>query len=339
MLKIGMDISQLAHTGGVGVYTQNLADNLDKNKNIDLKFFYSSLRKPYKGLLNNVKSYPLPPTIFEFLFNKLRFIPIEYFIGDIDVFHSSDWIQPPTKAKKITTFHDVVPLKFPYWSTPKIVNVHKRRLNIVEEEIDKVIAVSEATKKDLVELTNIPKEKIVVIYEGVGEEFKKISQEKVEEFRKRYSLPDNFILAVGGIGERRNLKRIEEVTKDYNLVITGKTIPYLLKEEMPLLYSAATLLLYPSLYEGFGLPILEAQKCGIPVITSNVSSMPEVAGEGALYVDPLDENSIKNKLNILIKDLDLQKDLIKKGLRNVEKFSWEKCAKETTDVYMQLKND
>src|SRR5687767_5904127 len=115
---VGMDISQLAHMGGVATYTRNLADEISKFKTINTVFFYSSLRKRYKGKLKNVKGYKLPPSLFEMLFNKWRNVPIEKFLGPIDIFHSSDWVQPPTKAKKVTTYHDVVPLKYPEWSHP-----------------------------------------------------------------------------------------------------------------------------------------------------------------------------------------------------------------------------
>ena len=104
-----MDISQIAHGGGVGTYTQNLALGLAQMQDFKTVFFYSSLRKPYRGNLSNVKSFSVPPTLLELLFNRLRILPIETFIGEVDVFHSSDWIQPKTKAKKVTTYHD--PLK------------------------------------------------------------------------------------------------------------------------------------------------------------------------------------------------------------------------------------
>lgn len=335
-MKIGMDISQLAHGGGVATYTQNLSTELSKLKELEMIYFYSSLRKPYRGKLKNVKLYHLPPTFFEMLFNKWRNVGIEKFIGPIDIFHSSDWIQPPTKARKVTTYHDVVPLKFPEWSHPKIVEVHKRRLKIVEEEVDIVIAVSESTKKDLIEISSIPSEKIVVIYEAAGENFKPQDKKATEDFKKRMNLPKEFVLSIGGIGERRNLKSVRQATKNYNLIIAGETIPWVPYEDLPLLYSAAKVLLYPSFYEGFGLPILEAMSVGVPVITSNISSMPEIAGDGALYVDPNDIEDITKKLNMVMEDSDLRKDLIKRGFIQSKKFSWQKCAKETVKVYERL---
>ena len=185
-IRVGMDISQVAHLGGVAIYTQNLASKLSKFAELEMIFFYSSLRKRYKGDLKNVRSYLLPPTIFELFFNRVRNISIERFLGPLDIFHSSDWTQPPSKALKVTTVHDLVPIKYPKWSYPKIVEVHKRRLKLVEKEIDFVIAVSKATKKDLMEVTNIPDEKIKVIYEAPSFNFKKRSKKDIKDFKKRF---------------------------------------------------------------------------------------------------------------------------------------------------------
>jgi len=331
-----MDISQLAHLGGVNVYTKNLTDQLAKFDDLEMAYFYSSLRKPYHGGLKGVKKYKLPPTLFEMLFNRWRNVGIEKFIGPIDVFHSSDWTQPPSKAKKVTTYHDLVPIKYPEWSYPKIVSVHRRRLQIVQREIDLVIAVSESTKKDLMEVSSIPEEKIKVIYEALTGDFKPQSEKNMNKFKKKYNLPENYVLAIGGIGERRNLARIKQACKDYHLVIAGQTIPWLSIEELELLYGSASVLVYCSLYEGFGLPIVDSFACGVPVVTSNVSAMPEIGGDAALYVNPRDVLDIRNKLKEVMEDKDLREDLIKKGLTQVKKFSWEKTAQQTVEVYKEL---
>lgn len=336
MIRVGLDVSQTAHAGGVSVYTRNLALELSKIKNLEMVFFYSSLRQPERTGLRKVKKYKLPPTLFEILFNKIRSVPIEKFIGDVDIFHSSDWTQPPSKAKKVTTYHDLIPILYPQLSHPKVVEVQRRRLRIVEKEIDMVIAVSDSTKKDLLEHTSIPEEKITVIYEGVDPQFEKLDKNEVEQFRKKHNLPQNFVLAIGGVGSIRNLKRIKEACKKLDLVISGETIPFLPFEELPLLYNSASVLLYPSFYGGFGLPILEAFACGIPVITSSISSFPEAGGEAAEYVNPESVVDIENKLNLVLNNQKKREEMIKKGLDQVKKFSWEKCAKETLEVYQDL---
>lgn len=335
-MKIGFDISQIAHGGGVSVYTRNLAEHLSKIVDPEMVFFYSSLRKHYRGNLPNVKSFPLPPTLSELLFNRLRFLPIETFLGGIDVFHSSDWTQPPSRAKKVTTYHDVVPLKYPQWSHPKIVEVHKRRLELVEKEIDMVIAVSESTKKDLLEVSKIPAEKITVIHEAVSSIFKRLPEEQVLKFKEKYRLPEKFVLAIGGIGERRNLERIKEASKNYPLIITGETISRFDDAEMPLLYNSAHVLLYASLYEGFGLPILEAMACGVPVITSNISSMPEVAGDGAMFVDPSNLEDMTTTLKVLMEDKQIREDIIGNGILRANGFTWERTVADTVEVYKKV---
>lgn len=335
-MRVGFDISQLAHKGGVVTYTQNLTQEFSKIKELDMVYFYSSLRKTYHGDLKNVKKYRLPPTLFEMLFNQWRNVEIERFLGQLNVFHSSDWTQPPTKAKKVTTYHDVIPLKYPQGSHPKIVAVHRRRLKIVEKEIDMVIAVSQATKKDLLEISSIPEEKITVIYEGPTADFKPQSEKEISQFKKKYNLPKQFILAIGGVGKRKNLERIKEACKNYNLVISGQTIPWLETEELELLYASADVLVYASLYEGFGLPILDAFSVGCPVITSKISSMPEIGGEAVMYVDPYNLEDIKEKLKLVLNDNNLRKSMIEKGFKRVKLFSWEKCARETAETYMKV---
>ncbi|MBI2596957.1 glycosyltransferase family 4 protein [Candidatus Daviesbacteria bacterium] len=335
-MRVGMDISQLAHKGGVVTYTLNLAQQLSRVEDLDMVYFFSSLRK--KAPLNidgNIKKFYLPSTLFEMLFNKWRNIPIERFIGKVDIFHSSDWIQPPSRAKKVTTYHDVIPLKYPQWSHPKIVEVHKRRLKLVEDEIDMVIAVSETTKKDLLEVSRIPEKKITVIYEGstISNSVRIQSEAELRRFREKYKLPERYILAIGGVGERKNLKRVKDACRGYNLVIAGVTLPWLNIEELKLLYASAEVLLYPSLYEGFGLPILDAQAYGCPVVTSNVSAMPEVAGKGAILVNPY---SIEDIIRGIRQVKEIREEVIQKGFENVKRFSWEKCAKETVEVYGRL---
>lgn len=334
-MRVGFDISQVIHPGGVANYTKNLALELQEDSDLEMVFFFSALRKSYRGGLKNVKKFRLPPSLFEVLFNRIRNVGIEKFIGPVDIFHSSDWVQPPTKAKKVTTYHDVVALKFPQWSNPKIMAVNKRRLKIVENEIDKVIAVSNSTKNDLLETSNLRSGQIEVIYEGVSEDFKPASEKEINAFKRKYNLPENFVLATGGIGERKNLKRIKEAAKSYNLVTTFVDIT-VSDEELPVLYSSAQCLVYTTLYEGFGLPVLEAMSCGTPVITSNVSSLPEIAGDAALLTDPENVSKIRKSMEDVLTDNELRKELVKKGIKRAAEFTWEKTALETAKVYKSL---
>lgn len=335
-MKVGFDISQIIHPGGVANYTKNIALNLQKNPDLQMVFFFSALRKSYRGELKNVKKFRLPPSLFEVLFNRIRNVNIEKFIGPVDIFHSSDWVQPQTQAKTVTTYHDVIALKYPKWSHPKIVSVNKNRIKLVEKEVDKVIAVSNSTKQDLLEVSNLKEDQIVVIYEGVSEIFKPSTEKEIADFKKNYKLPEKFLLAMGGVGERKNLSRIKKAAHEYNLVTTFEDLPILTDEELPILYSSARALVYTTLYEGFGLPILESMACGTPVITSNISSMPEIAGNSAKLVNPENVEEIRKAVREVLNDKELGKELSLKGLKRAKDFSWKKAADETAQVYKDL---
>lgn len=368
-MKIGIDISQIVYGTGVSFYTQSLVENLLKiDKKNEYKLFFSSLRKNLPSNFNNkavnvkLKKFRIPPTLLEPLFNKSHFLPIESFIGKVDVFHSSDWTQPPTKAKKVTTIHDFGFLKYPQTAHPKIKAVMERRFDWIKKEIDMVIAISEATKKDAMEILEIPEEKIKVVYEAAPEDIKQVkSKQTIKAVKAKYGINNNYLLSVATLEPRKNLKRIIQAfqalgIKDLQLVIIGKSgwdtslqgvdfkqfknnvlfTGYVNRQELAALYSGALCLAFPSLYEGFGLPILEAMKCGCPVVTSHLSSMPEVAGKAGILVDPLDVEEIGKGFYEVVSNKAKRQEMIKEGFKQVGKFSWEETAKETLKVYEKV---
>ena len=190
-MKIGIDISQLAYQKtGVATYLQNLVENLIlQDSGNDYVLFYASLRRPLpdgklwkttNGMTRvtvdqfptKVKSVvvtqlPFPPTLLDLLWNKLHIIPIEWLIGPIDIFISSDWTQPPSKAKKITIIYDMIVYKYPKETAEKIVRVQKKRLKWVKKEVDKILCISNATKKDAMEILKLPENRLEVIYPGI----------------------------------------------------------------------------------------------------------------------------------------------------------------------------
>lgn len=368
-MKIAIDISQIVHGTGVSFYTRNLIKALAKvdNKNEYLLFggslrlknilqdFAAEIKKINKNFSSKI--FTLPPTAVEPLFNRFRFLPIESLIGPIDVFHSSDWTQPPTNAAKVTTIHDFGFFKYPDVAHPKIAAVMKRRLELVKKESDLIIAVSEATKKDVVDLLGIPGKKIKVIYEATPENFKKASKKEITQTKRKYKIKGDYFLSVATLEPRKNLKRIIEAFRltsqisRLTLVIVGKFgwgdveqssiihhkssiifTGYVPNQDLPALYSGASCLVYPSLYEGFGLPILEAFACQCPVVTSNISSMPEVSGKAAILVNPL---KVKDIARGIKEAMENRENLINAGSKRVKHFSWEKTAKETLKVYRQ----
>lgn len=335
-IKVGFDISPAGYVGGVATYTKELATRLGREDSLEMRFLYMSLRQKLPIRLKNVKGVPIPAKLYEPLLNKWRVFEIEKLLGKIDIYHSSDWVQARSKARTVTTIHDVIPFKFPEWSKPSIVEVHKRRMNWVEKEVDLVICVSETTKKDLLEVTNIDSEKIRVIYEGVDDRFHVYPKDQIEKFRVKKKLPTSFVLAIGGIGERRNLDKVRKACEELgiDLLISGIDIR-VSDVEMPLLYNASVALIYPSLYEGFGLPILEAFKCRIPVVTSDRGAMKEVAGNAAILVDPDKLSSIRDGIKDVLDSNKLKKN-VAQGIIRASQFSWDKCSQQTVKVYQEL---
>jgi len=352
-MKVGIDISQMAFAGtGVASYTQNLVRSLlEIDKKNDYRLFFSSLRRKPPAEFKSV-NLRFPPTFLEVLWNRLHVLPIERFLGRVDVFHSSDWLEPPTQCPKVTTVHDLVVFRYPQTLHPKIVKNQRRKLEWVRKETNLIIAVSESTKRDLVEILKISPKKIRVIYEATDPLFqKRLSPGRVNTVKKKYQLKKNYLLAVGTREPRKNLKKVIEAfellgRKDLDLVIAGKfgwgedikmangkILGYVPKEDLPGLYTAAEVFVYPSLYEGFGLPVLEAMACGVPVVTSNTSSLPEVAGKAGVLVNPQESEAIAGGIE---KALDQASELREKGFKQAQKFSWKKTAEQTLAVYREV---
>lgn len=357
-MRIAIDVSQIVYGTGVSVYTRELVKALlEVDRNNDYLLFAGSLRmrdhvsKFYNSLEGNFTGvvYPIPPTLSDLLWNKLRVIKIDKLIGNADIFHSSDWTQPPTDSRKVTTIHDLSPIKFPEETPKKIRDVHMRKLDLVKQEVDRIIVPSAATKKDLVNDLGFDEKRIVVIPEAPAKEYRPVRREVIDQVKKKYRIHGKYMLVVG-TGARKNINRILTVfdqvrhLEDYQLVVVGNLnsqhgirgvlplgrVPV---SYMPALYAGAQMLFYPSLYEGFGLPILEAMACGTPVVTSNVSSMPEVAGNAAVLVDPMDENDMAKGIKKLVENKKLYRQL---GKKRAAKFTWENTARQTLKVYSSL---
>lgn len=357
-MRIAIDVSQVVYGTGVAEYTKLLLRNFSRldTENEYILFGGSLRRGDYlKHVISNLglgsrfqlKQFLIPPTLSDLIWNRLHMLPIEKLIGKVDVFHSSDWSQPPSSAFKVTTVHDLAPILFPNLTSRKIVHTHLVRLTRVKEEVDRVIAPSNATKMDLMKF-GIDEAKIRVIPEAPSEIFKVQSEEAIEAVKRKYGIRGKYLLGVG-INARKNTRRIVEAfskarTSDLKLVLIGNPQTYLdeargvtltgfvADADRPALYSGAEGLLYPSVYEGFGLPILEAFATGCPVLTSNLSSMKEVGGDAAVLVEPEDVLSIAEGIKNLLTH---KKTLQKKGFNEVKKYSWEETAKKTLEVYRE----
>ncbi|MEK7581070.1 MAG: glycosyltransferase family 1 protein [Patescibacteria group bacterium] len=371
-MKIAIDVSQIVYQTGVSRYTENLVESLLKvdNKN-DYLLFGTSLRqlprlnklKKKFAALENVqfKFFPFPIGFFEIIFNKIHLIKLEKVIGNFDILHTSDWIEPAinqNESKKITTIHDVVPYLFPSSLPRRILKNQEVRLKLVKKESDLIIAVSNSTKEDVVKFLEIPNERIRVINNAASPAFKPQLEEKINEVLSKFKIKKPYILSVATQEPRKNIQKLvdafEKINKakpELNLVLTGKygwgpaldVVPnviqtgFVKEEELISLYAGCAVFVYPSLYEGFGLPVLEAMACGAPVITSNNSSLVEIAKDAAILIDPRSEGQLKKALEIILNlDTEDRQKMVRASLDRARQYSWSKTAKETLKVYEEL---
>jgi len=281
----------------------------------------------------------------------------------IDVVHAPVNVSPHfTKRPTVVTVHDLAfrlyPEQYPGLKRRYLDALTRRSV----EQADQVIAVSENTRTDLLRSYRVNPERVHVVPNGVDPTLRPIEDAEVlARFRARQQLPDQFILALSTLQPRKNLiallrawARLDAASR-LPLVVAGapgwKVDPifdearalgiadkvrfagYAAGDELALWYSAATLFVYPSLYEGFGLPVLEAMVCGTPVVSSNSSSLPEVAGDAALLVDPRDVDGLAGAIDRLAHDQNLRADLANRGIERARQFSWARTARETVEVY------
>lgn len=263
----------------------------------------------------------------------------------------------------VVVFHDLSPTLNPeQYRFPGIL--YLRLFSFLAAKLaTHIIAVSEATKNDLIRFYHVRPDKVTVIPEGFdGKVFYQRSQDEVKAVREKYGIGEDYVLFIGTVQPRKNISRLieafaqvkQEVTSSLELVVAGKPgwkneeiyaapsrlrikesvrfLDHVGDEDLPALISGAKMLAYPSLFEGFGLVILEAQACGVPVLTSNLSSMPEAAGEAAVLVDPYEVEDIARGMKRLLTDPELVKELVGKGRENVRDFTWEKAALSTLSV-------
>jgi len=262
---------------------------------------------------------------------------------------------PLLYEKQIVTIHDLAFLRHPEWFSRKFYLFYRILIPQIAKKSRKIITVSNFSKTEIIDLFNIPSEKIEVINNGVPKKF----------FYNPLIKKENIILAVSSLDPRKNFKNLilafkKLKLKKYKLLIVGsknkvfsnqeieqlinetpniKFTGYVSDEKLINLYQKAKVFVYPSLYEGFGLPPLEAMACGTPVVVSNVASLPEVCGDAAYYINPYDVNDIIRGIETVLKDENLQKKLIQKGLERVKLFSWEKSAEKLAEIVERTLKD
>jgi glycosyltransferase involved in cell wall biosynthesis len=292
-------------------------------------------------------------------------VPVERFTGDCDLFHSPDFTLPPLRAARgVVTVHDLSFLRLPQYADPGLRGHLNRSVPEAVNRAVRVLADSENTRKDLGELLDIPPEKVSVVTPGVSQHFRPVRDSvRLNEVRARYNLPEWFILFVGTIEPRKNLARLisafgqlrRQTGLPHALVLAGSPgwlyqeiydqvgkeglaehviFPgFVADADLPALYTLADLLAFPSLYEGFGIPPLEAMACGTPVVASNNSSLPEAVGAAALLIDPEDVGGMADAMARVLGDANLRARLSDLGRAQAARFTWRSAAEKLLQAY------
>lgn len=296
-------------------------------------------------------------------------IPVEIFTSKIDLFHATDFVMPPTlpNTKTLLTVHDLSFVRVPDAASPSLKAYLDAVVPRSVKRADHILADSQATKDDLIDLYDTPESKITVLLSGVDKRFKPITDsQQLNQILSKYELNDkDYLLSVGTVQPRKNysriirtLARLRQQGLDVHYAIVGgkgwledemyqtiedthlqdyvHVLGFVDDVDLPALYTGSKSLIITSLYEGFGLPILEAMACGIPVITSNLSSLPEVAGEAGILVDPLDIDAITDATFTVLTDSTKRNQLIESGYQQVTHFTWERSAKHLKSIYDML---
>jgi len=285
----------------------------------------------------------------------------------VNLLHSLHYTRPmKLPCASVVTFHDMTFFLYPELHTRAKRLFFPLAIRASARRADALIAVSESTRQDVIRVLGISPEKIITIQSGVDPAFRPINDTVAKgKIAEKYDLPERFILYVGLIEPRKNLpmlisafKRLIDSGEDYKLVLVGRYgwmyeellkqinnldlegmihfTGYVSQEDLPLVYNLSSLFVYPTIYEGFGLPVLEAMACGVPVITTDVSSLPEIVGEAGMLVPVNDVKALYGAMIEVLRDEDLRRKMINKGIQRAAKFTWEQTAKLTFQVYQQV---
>ena len=366
-MRVAIDARKL-HDFGIGTYIRNLLRHLAR---IDRDSEYvllcqdsdigvaAQLGPNFRAVLEPSPTYSLREQVH---------VPWVLHRERPDVFHAPHYVLPPlTRCRSVVTIHDCIHLMFPQYLRNRAAYVYARAsMWSAAHQAHRILTVSEASKRDILHFFSVPPEKVVVVYNAIEERFAVTpSAEAIERVRERYQLNHQFVLYVGNIKPHKNLVRLIEAFaelrkrgfEDLKLLIIGDEISklpalrravhshklhkhvrflgYLEDETLAILYRLASVFVFPSLYEGFGLPPIEAMASGTPVVTSNVSSMPEVTGDAAVLVDPYNVESIMEGIERVLTDPALAAELRARGIARAREFSWARSVARTREVYQE----
>ena len=369
--KISLEIQwAVGPKTGVGWYIFNIVKGLVQNNKNDYtaEFINFMNRHNVKEQINydiKIKQNKfIPYKVYNILTQKLKISHNFLMSTKSDIYHFFNFTIPKNiKGKVIITIYDTV-----FFSAPETMGDMKAisEYKYAAERSDLIITISESAKSDIIKHFNVDEKKIQIVTPGI--DLQKYSYNytdiELENIRKKYDLPKSYILYLGTIEPRKNIERIvkafknykKEVNDDLKLVIVGKKgwkyddimkliesmrtdiiiTGYIDEEDKIPIYKLAQIFVFPSLYEGFGMPVLEAMASGTPVVTSNISSMPEVAGDAGILVNPFNENEIFEAYKQILSNKKLQKEMIEKGLEQAKNFQWKKSVEVLEKVYEKM---
>ena len=366
-MRIGIDARKL-HDFGIGTYLRNLLRHLAR---IDGDTEFVVLCRPddrpaVESLGVNFR--PVAETAGNYSVAEQLKVPLALGRERVTLFHAPHYVLPPlVRCRSVVTIHDCIHQMFPQYLPNRAALVYaKAALGLAARRATRVMTVSESSKRDILRFVDVAPEKIDVIYNAYDERFAvEPCEADVVRVRERYQLHDEFVLYAGNVKPHKNLGRLIEAfdlvrkrgLDRLRLVIIGDEVSkyaalrravhqhqlhkyvrflgYLPEETLAVMYRLAGVFVFPSLYEGFGLPPLEAMASGTPVVTSNVSSLPEVAGNAAILVDPYDPAAIAEGIARVLTDETLRRDLRCKGLARARVFSWEQSIRRVREIYAE----
>jgi glycosyltransferase involved in cell wall biosynthesis len=368
-MSIYVDISAAVHRrAGLGRYAESLVHALIPLIGERLAVFFNREHgaKPLVGmerLPSATVALGYKPWRMAVWLGQMARMPLNRYLPDAELYHATEHLlMPLRRVPTVLTVHDLIFLQTPEHHKPLNRWYLRWTLPLYCRRADHIIAVSETTRRDLIAAYDLPPEKISVIYEAADPRFYPQPPAVQSQIRAAYGLPDQYLLYVGTIEPRKNLERLlaawaplyrsgdcpalviigkrgwlsegffaalEDSPARQGVLLTG----YVPDQDLPALYSSATTFVWPSLYEGFGLPPLEAMACGSPVVCSNASSLPEVVGDAALLFNPENTDELRERLRYVVRDEALRRDLRARGLARAAAFSWQRTAEETVRVY------
>jgi glycosyltransferase involved in cell wall biosynthesis len=367
-VRIGIDARKL-HDFGIGTYIRNLLHELAR---LDHESEFVILSRPedresvtalgenFRAVVETAGNYSIAEQVK---------IPLDLRREKVDLFHAPHYVLPPlVRCPSVVTIHDCIHLMFPqYLPNRRSLAYARASITLAAKRSTRILTGSESSKRDILRFVDVPPGKIDVIYHACDPRFRsEPNEDDVARVRERFQLQDQFVLYAGNVKPHKNLERLIEAFNlvrnrgldNLKLILIGDDISkysalrravhrhqlhkyvrflgFLPLDTLAVLYRLASVFAFPSLYEGFGLPPLEAMASGTPVVTSNMSSLPEVTGDAAVQVDPYDASAIADGIYRVLTDDSLRNDLRRRGLDRATQFSWESSVRRVREIYGQV---